>query len=110
MRPRVLDLQLDAAIILTQRQQLQTGNEAVRNASVQLNCNFSAAALGLDHARQRDELPDSLRFSYSRISSSKRFWARTPAAATNERIARTTRPDLPITLPISRSATLSSNT
>ena len=61
---------------------------------MRLGCDFAAASLGLENARQRDELA-----GYSRISSVKRLLNFKPAAPSRLRMARAVRPCLPITRP-----------
>jgi hypothetical protein len=56
VRPQVLDRYFAALTRFQERPQPHVFPEAVRNTGVQLDSDFSAASLGLDHQRQGNEL------------------------------------------------------
>src|SRR5271170_1807907 len=110
MRPKSFDFQFAPCCILGEGEELKARPEAIRHIAVHFHRHFAVPALGLYDTRESDELVRRSSVSYSRISSTTRLRARTPVAVISARRARATRPCLPITLPTSVGATVSSKT
>src|SRR5213079_3283009 len=115
VRPQIFNFQLAPGAIFGKAPQMHSFAKSVRHIAVHFNCNFPVPALGFEHACKSDELtshPSLNHASLGRDSAIPESPIRNvsnfnSAAASNVRMALAVRPDRPITLPISLSATSS---
>src|ERR1700722_16040338 len=126
MRPEIFNFYFEALVQFCKRPQLHVLTKAIRNIGVQIDGYFAAASLGLYDDCQGDPFVARVRCPhfrllievarqysaphYSMISSAERLSSFDPAALSRLRKSRATRPERPITLPKSVSASSSSMT